>query len=395
MGPRATATEADTTTDAVARRSPPPDGLASGTPVLRVDLATVEYRYLALSRALAGVALHYAVKANPAPAVLEALAALGCKWDVASPGEIDAVLVAGGQAGDMSYGNTIKKAADIAYAARLGVNRFTVDSPGELAKIRVLAPGATVLVRFATSGLGADWALGGKFGCSEEEAATLLIGGHRAGHPMGVAFHVGSQQRDPQAWDAPLAAAGRLRSRLRTAGGRLAVVDLGGGFPARLLGSAPGDDAYGDAIRAALHRHLPTASAAELPELMAEPGRSLVADAGVLTAEVVLTSERAGERWVYLDVGLFSGLVEAYGESICYRIEAHRDGSALTGPTEPVILAGPTCDSLDVLYRRHRYQLPTELRPGDRLHFLSAGAYTASYSSVGFNGFAPLRAEYR
>jgi ornithine decarboxylase len=112
-------------------------------------------------------------------------------------------------------------------------------------------------------------------------------------------------------------------------------------------------------------------------------------------AEVVLTSERAGDRWVYLDAGLFSGLVEAIGESICYRIEVHRDGLPLAGPTEPVILAGPTCDSLDVLYQRHRYLLPVDLRPGDQLHFLSAGAYTASYSSVGFNGFAPLRAEYR
>ena len=128
---------------------------------------------------------------------------------------------------------------------------------------------------------------------------------------------------------------------------------------------------------------------------MAEPGRSLVADAGVLETEVVLVSQRDGVRWVYLDVGLFSGLVEAYGESIRYRIEVHRDGRPLAGPDGEIVLAGPTCDSLDILYERHRYRLPLDLRPGDRLRFLSAGAYTASYSSVGFNGFAPLREEYR
>jgi ornithine decarboxylase len=388
------AAESDVAGDVLTAFSLPPPPrvvVASDTPVLRVELATVEQRYLALSRVLSGIALHYAVKANPAPEVLRTLATMGCQWDVASPGEIDEVLAAGGRAADMSYGNTIKKTADIAYAAGHGVDRFTVDSPGELAKVAARAPGSTVLVRIATSGLGADWALGGKFGCSEDEAATLLIDGHRAGHPMGVAFHVGSQQRDPHAWDVPLAAVARLRNSLRAAGGRLAVVDLGGGFPARTIHCTPDENAYGAAIRTAIDQHL----AVDPPEFMAEPGRSLVADAGVLTAEVVLTAERAGERWVYLDIGLFGGLVEAYGESICYRIQVHRDGVVLTGPTGPVILAGPTCDSLDVLYQRHQYQLPIDVRPGDRVQFLSAGAYTASYSSVGFNGFPPLRTEYR
>ena len=213
---------------------PPTAAPPSSTPVLYLELAIVRQRYLTLSRALSGIALHYAVKANPDPAVLRTLAALGCRWDVASPGEIDAVLAAGGRPADMSYGNTIKKTADIGYAVRCGVDRFTVDSPGELAKITAVAPGATVLVRLATTGLGADWSLGGKFGCSEDEAAALLISGHRAGHPMGLAFHVGSQQRDPLAWDAPLAAAARLQAILQAAGGRLAVVDLGGGFPARM-----------------------------------------------------------------------------------------------------------------------------------------------------------------
>lgn len=361
------------------------------TPVLLLDTGVIAERYRCLADSLPGVHLHYAVKANPAPTVLRTLATVGCRWDVASPGEIDAVLAVGAAPEQLSYGNTIKKSADIAYAAACGVRRFTVDSPAELAKVIALAPGSTVLVRLVTSGAGADWALGQKFGCGTDQAADLLAAAQDAGHQVGVAFHVGSQQRDPQAWEAPVAAAAGLRRGLRDRGGDLAVLDLGGGFPAAMLGVTPPLAEYGAAIAASIDRHF----GPDLPELMAEPGRVLVADAGVLETEVVLISERSGTRWVYLDVGLFSGLVEAYGESVRYRLEVRRDGRPLGGLTGGTILAGPTCDSLDILYQQHRYELPLDLRPGDRLRFLSAGAYTTSYSSVGFNGFPPLRSEYR
>jgi len=370
---------------------PAPRASAPSTPVLMVDTELVRLRYQVLRDALPGVALHYAVKANPAPQLLTTLLELGCRWDIASPGEIDAVLDIGGEPGQMSYGNTIKKAADISYAAAHGVRRFTVDSLPELAKIIALAPGATVLVRLATSGVGADWALGSKFGCPEPEAGHLLAVANDAGHPVGVAFHVGSQQRRPDAWDPPLAAAARLRAGLRTTGGDLAVISLGGGFPATTLDAAPFDDRYGATIMASLARQL----GPHPPEVMAEPGRALVADAGVLETEVVLVAERDGVRWVYLDIGLFGGLAEAYGESIRYRLEAIRDGSPLAGEVGETVLAGPTCDSIDVLFRKNRYRLPLDLRPGDRLRFQSAGAYTTTYSSVGFNGFAPLREVYR
>lgn len=372
---------------------PGPPQPAPTTPFLSVDLATVGRSYDALQAALPAVALHYAVKANPNPAVLAVLAARGARWDVASPAELDAVLAVDPDPSHVSYGNPVKKAADIARAHDRGVRRFTVDCDAELDKLLHHALGATVLVRIGTSGVGADWALGGKFGCDEETAARLLGRAAAHGHPAGVCFHVGSQQRRVDAWDAPLATVRRLRDRLRDDGADLDVVDLGGGFPSAGAGDRPpppiGD--YGTAITAALRRHLGPL----LPELIAEPGRYVVGDAGVLETEVVLVTERAGDRWVYLDVGMFSGLVETMDEAIRYRVAAVRGGRVLEGPVVPTVLAGPTCDSADVLYERHRPALPLDLRAGDRLRLFGTGCYTTTYSSIGFNGFPPLRERCR
>jgi ornithine decarboxylase len=362
--------------------------------VLTIDLATVRGCYRRLQAALPDVALHYAVKANPSAPVLATLRDEGAWWDVASPGEIEAVLGVDPDPSRLSYGNTVKKRADISFAYARGVRRFAVDCDAELDKLMELAPGATLLVRIATSGAGADWALRRKFGCDEAAARRLLARALSRGHPVGVCFHVGSQQRDVTAWDEPLAATARLREAVRALGADLAVVDLGGGFPARAAEPVPGAAELGAAVMAAVERHL-GADPDGRPPLMAEPGRALVAEAGTLETEVVLVSERAGRRWVYVDVGLFSGLAETMGEAIRYRISATRDGRPLGGPTGDVVLAGPTCDSVDVLYERHRPELPLDLRAGDRLLVHATGAYTTTYSSVGFNGFEPLREVHR
>jgi ornithine decarboxylase len=128
----------------------------------------------------------------------------------------------------------------------------------------------------------------------------------------------------------------------------------------------------------------------DLPEIIVEPGRSLVGDAGVIQSEVVLISRKSlgdDKRWVYLDIGKFTGLAETADESIKYRLKTPADG----GPTGPVIIAGPTCDSYDILYEKTEYRLPVDLKIGDKVEILSTGAYTSSYAAVGFNGFAPLK----
>jgi ornithine decarboxylase len=359
------------------------------TPYLVVDVDVVAANYRALAEALDGVRIFYAVKANPAPQILARLAALGSSFDVASPAEIELALTAGAQPQQISYGNTIKKEADIADAYALGVRLFAFDSAAELEKIARAAPGSRVFCRILTSGEGADWPLSRKFGCTPAMARDLLA---RAGAlgiaPWGVSFHVGSQQKDPRAWDSALAEAATLFRELEAVGVELGMVNLGGGFPTPYRSPVPQAQAYGLEIMASVRRHFGN----RLPFLIAEPGRGLVGNAGVIQTEVVLIARKGDgddRRWVYLDIGKFGGLAETMEEAIRYPIVSHRAGASA-----PVILAGPTCDSADVLYERSAYELPCDLAIGDRLEIRATGAYTTTYAAVGFNGFEPLRAYY-
>ena len=356
------------------------------TPCLVIDLGVVEERYLALAAALPAAEIFYAVKASPSPGVLSRLASLGSRFDVASPAEIQLCLAAGVDPSRISYGNTIKKRQDIADAYTLGVRLFVVDSEEELGKVAAVAPGSSVLVRLLVSGEGADWPLSHKFGCDPDMALDLLVEARTLGlEAAGVSFHVGSQQKRPEMWDPALERAASVLGQARAAGVPVSVVNIGGGFPARYTADVPSIDAYGAAINEALERHL-----GHLPvRVLCEPGRYVAGDAGVLRAEVVLVSRKAyadEHRWVYLDIGRFGGLAETEGEAIRYPMVTSREG----GPVGPVILAGPTCDSIDVLYERTRYELPLTLTEGDTVDILAAGAYTAAYASAGFNGFGPL-----
>jgi len=356
-------------------------------PCLVVDLDVVRENYQNFAKALPDTKVYYAVKANPAPEILKLLADLGCCFDVASIAETHAVLAAGATADRLYYGNTIKKEREIAEAFQLGVTLFAVDCEAEVEKVAHAAPGSRVICRIHCDGSGAEWPLSRKFGCEPVYAADILELAHKNGLvPYGISFHVGSQQHNVEAWDRALASAASIFRTCAERGISLAIVNLGGGFPARYVRKTPKLESYGKAIFKALRKHFGN----NLPNTIVEPGRGLVGNAGIIEAEVVLIAKRSPEdevRWVYLDIGKFHGLAETIGESIRYPIRTTHDRDE----TAPCIIAGPTCDSVDVLYEKTPYPLPVSLAIGDKVLIEAAGAYTATYSSVGFNGYPPLR----
>jgi ornithine decarboxylase len=351
-----------------------------------VDLNVVAASYRKLRTAIPDAVIYYAVKANPAHEILELLARLGSSFDTASLNEIDMVLAAGATPDRISFGNTIKKRSDIAAAYARGVRLFAFDSRAELEKIAAEAPGSRVFCRILTSGEGAEWPLSRKFGCEPAMARELLrLAKDLDIVPWGISFHVGSQQRDPQQWDQAIAEAARLFRELEEDGVELGMLNIGGGFPARYRKDIPTLRRYGACIRRFILKHFGNRA----PDVIVEPGRQVVGNAGIIQTEVVLIAKKSANdprRWVFLDIGKFGGLAETEGEAIQYPIRSPRRGRA-----ERVILAGPTCDSADVLYEKANYRLPVDLSIGDRLQIRSAGAYTATYASVAFNGFEPLR----
>jgi ornithine decarboxylase len=357
------------------------------TPCLVVDLDVIGEAYDLLRWHLPLARVYYAVKANPAPQIVAMLERKGANFDVASRGEIELCFTNGINADRLSFGNTIKKEKDIAFAYQAGLRLFAFDSPFELDKLARAAPGAQVFCRILVACEGAEWPLSRKFGCAPEMAVELLRHARDLGlDPYGVSFHVGSQQTDLGQWDGAIGRAARMFSLLAEADIELRMVNIGGGFPAHYRSDVPAIDGYARSVMAAITRHFGN----RLPEIIIEPGRSLVGDAGIIQSEVVLISRKGSgddRRWIYLDVGRFNGLTETMDESIKYRITTPGRG----GASGPVILAGPTCDSADILYECTDYRLPLGLEVGDKIEILSTGAYTASYASVGFNGFSPIR----
>ncbi len=356
------------------------------SPCLVVDVDIVAHNFRELAGSLPAARIFYAVKANPADEIVSRLADLGSAFDTASMGEIDLCLRHGVTPDRISFGNTIKKERDIASAYEKGVRMFAFDSDAELEKIARVAPGAKVYCRVLMECEGAEWPLSRKFGCEPDMAADLLVRARDMGlDAYGVSFHVGSQQTDLTQYDKALAQTVTLFAEVAKRGINLRMVNMGGGFPSRYRTDVPSIAAYGEAIRNALAARF----GVNQPEVIVEPGRGIVGDAGVIQAEVVLVSQKGGNdqrRWVYLDVGKFHGLAETMDEAIKYRLTTSHDGEA----TSPVVLAGPTCDSADILYEKADYRLPVSLVAGDKVWILATGAYTTTYSAVAFNGFPPL-----
>ncbi|SLM19934.1 Ornithine decarboxylase [uncultured spirochete] len=358
------------------------------TPCLIIDLEVIRKNYENLQTYLPWSIIYYAVKANPDDAVVALLRDLGSNFDVASRYELDQLLRLGVSPDRMSFGNTIKKEKDIAYFYEKGVRLFVTDSISDIDKLSRAAPGSKVFFRLLTEGLGADWPLSKKFGSHPDLARQLMKTAVRFGlEPYGISFHPGSQQRDVGQWSSALAIVSQLfnwaRHDLKI---DLKMINMGGGFPANYLEPTDSLQQYAEDIK----RFLDNSFGLVWPEkIVIEPGRSMAGDAGVIVSEIInIAKKSVHERypWVFLDIGKFGGLIETLEESIKYPIYFEGQGSV-----EEVILAGPTCDSMDILYERTPYFMPSSAQIGDKVYILTAGAYTQSYSSVYFNGFPPLK----
>jgi len=360
------------------------------TPFLVINLKKISDKYDVLSDLLPYAKIYYAVKANSHKSIIKLLSEKGSCFDVASIYELDLLLGLGISSDRISFGNTIKKSSDIKYAYNKGIRLFVTDSFDDVAKLAENAPGARVVFRILFECEGADWPLSKKFGAHPDLLFSLILEANKKGLiPYGLSFHVGSQQRDVGQWDRAISQCKYLFDAVKAEGIQLKLINLGGGFPAHYLKSTHKIEVYTNEIDRRLHEDFGNA----LPEIMIEPGRSLVADAGVIVTEVVMVSKKSfldQHDWLYLDCGIYNGLFEAMNELIKYPVFLEL-ADCQTNIKE-FIIAGPTCDSMDILYINNKYSLSAEIKDKDRIYILSTGAYADICSSVGFNGFPPLKA---
>lgn len=351
------------------------EALKSGyaRPFLLIDPGIIRAKYRRFRAAMPRVHAHYAVKANPDLRVVKVLAEEGAGFEIASTAELDLLLSLGASAAEVHYSNPVKARQYIEYAAAKGVEWFSLDSVEELKKIHAAAPGAKLYLRIDTPNVGSDWPLSGKFGAQPKEVEHILDVAAGLGADLcGVTFHVGSQCRNAENWRVAIDNAKRIFRRMRLKGLTPTLLNIGGGFPVRLTKPIPSIEVIADVVNSAI---------ADVPDdirIMAEPGRYLVSDSAYFVCRVIGTATRAGKRWVYLDTGMFGGLLEST-QGLNYDLRTDRKGRLV-----PWHIAGPTCDSVDVLMQDQ--MLPEDLADDDFIYIPNAGAYTTAYASE-FNGF--------
>jgi ornithine decarboxylase len=342
-------------------------------PFLILDAAIVRTKIRRFRAAMPRVRPHYAVKANPDRRVLKVLVQEGAGFEIASTAELDLLLALGVPAAELFFSNPMKSRDSIAYAAAKGVEWFVVDSVDELRRTHEIKPDAKQYLRIATPNIGSDWPLSGKFGCGVADAREIVALAAKLGVDLaGVTFHVGSQCRNPENWRVALEKAKSLFEAMAKAGLKPRLLNIGGGFPVRHVKPIPSIEVIGAVVNEGLKDF------AEDVQVVAEPGRYLVSDAGYFVCRVLGTATRAGKRWMHWDAGLFGGVIES-SEGLKYRVRTDR-----SGPDIAWTVGGPTCDSVDVVMRDE--PLPSDLQEGDFIYIKNAGAYTTAYASQ-FNGF--------
>ncbi len=344
-----------------------------GKPFLLIDSNIIREKTRRFTAVMPRVRPHYAVKANPDPRVLRVLIEEGAGFEIASVAELDLLLSLGVPAAEIFYSNPIRSRQCVSHAAAKGVEWYVIDSVEELAKVYAIKPDAKLYLRIDTPNIGSDWPLAGKFGAHSAEAREIVVAAAKLKADLaGLAFHVGSQCRNPENWRVGIEKSRAVFDQMLKVGLNPRLLNIGGGFPVRHVKPIPAIEVIGEVVNLALEAF------PEEVKIMAEPGRFLVSDAGYFVCRIMGTATRAGKRWMHLDAGLFGGIIETT-EGLKYKVRTER-----AGPDIPWNVAGPTCDSIDVVM--HDEPLPSDLQEGDYIYLKNAGAYTTAYAS-NFNGF--------
>ncbi|MDY7019641.1 MAG: type III PLP-dependent enzyme [Chloroflexota bacterium] len=350
-------------------------------PTLIINRGVIKHKYHEFHDRFSRAKIYYALKANPHPEIVRVLHECGCAFEISSQGELELLLKLKISPSEIISGNPIKEQSFIKLAHAHGIELFTFDSYAEVAKLSQFAPGSKVCVRLAVSNEGSEWPLSNKFGVDMEEAVELLINAQEKGlTPYGIAFHVGSQCTNAQAWDSAIEKSKMVWELVKDIGIRLYMLNIGGGFPVKYTKPVPSLEEIAQVIADSVRKNFP-----DDIELVVTPGRALVGEAGTLVATVIAKAARDGQKWLYLNVGVFNGLMESIGgikypiATVEYDPNVSRGNDGISKWT----LAGPSCDSFDVMSTE--VELP-DLDIEERIHIMSAGAYTTAYASE-FDGF--------
>jgi ornithine decarboxylase len=350
-----------------------------GTPLFIVSRTLLLEQVARFRKLLPRVEPFYAVKANPNPDVLKTLAQAGLGFDVASPQEIEWVLAAGATPDRLVYANTMKRNESIEFASKRKVNLMTFDSEYELTKIARHAPGASVMVRIKVPNVGSIVELSLKFGADPADAVPLLLKAGRLGlKPVGVSFHVGSQCTHGDNYLEAFELCKIIVNDALLKHLPLQMIDIGGGYPIRHFDT---DEDWFASMAPAMNMEIDRLFDPSI-RIIAEPGRAMVGPACMLLTSVVGKSIRNNKHWYFLDDGVYGALSGIIFDHCKYQFEVLKKG-----PTQLTTLAGPTCDSLDIISGAE--ELP-ELSFGDLVYASRIGAYSLA-SATTFNGIPPAK----
>lgn len=348
------------------------------TPYILTDLAIVKGNAKQLKELLSNVKIYYAVKSNSHPRIIDALDDIVEGYDIASLGEWELLKQHNVKPGRILFSNPVKIARHIEHTFNAGIRYYALDSLDEIKKLSEFAPGANVYIRIQVSNYGSKFPLSRKYGILPAHVAEYASLAKDLGLQVrGLAFHVGSQAENLQVWETAFKICNEAIERLQKAGIDVDFLDIGGGFPANYGQPVPSISVVCGFINQAIKQYVP-----EKVQVVAEPGRFIVANASVVVTEITAREHRSGTDWLYLDMGIFQGLMEPLEmrdwQYPVFTNKTHK------GYKKAFTLTGPTCDAYDTI--GDEYTLPAEIERGDKLYIASTGAYTSVYES-NFNGF--------